>query len=245
VSALLATFLRELRAYFVSPLAYVVLFFLLLLDGVVFSVIVTYLADPRQPAGRPFDFFFGGFPFWLIVLFAVPVITMRLLAEERKSGSIEVLMTAPISEGQVVAGKFLAALAFWVVLWLPTALYAVILERFGDVDWGTLGAGYLGILLLGAFFLSIGIMASALTRNQIVAAVAAFSLSLLVFLIGFVIDLVDQPALQELTGYVSVIDHMDELRRGIVDTRRLVYYLTGTFFFLFVAARALEDRKWR
>lgn len=245
MSALWATFLRELRAYFVSPLAYVVLFFLLLLDGVVFSVIVTYLADPRQPAGRPFDFFFGGFPFWLIVLFAVPVITMRLLAEERKSGSIEVLMTAPISEGQVVAGKFLAALAFWVVLWLPTALYAVILERFGDVDWGTLAAGYLGILLLGAFFLSIGLMASALTRNQIVAAVAAFSLSLLVFLVGFVIDLVDQPALQELTGYVSVIDHMDEFRRGIVDTRRLVYYLTGTFFFLFVAARALEDRKWR
>lgn len=245
MSALWATFLRELRAYFVSPLAYVVLFFLLLLDGVVFSVIVTYLADPRQPSGRPFDFFFGGFPFWLIVLFAVPVITMRLLAEERKSGSIEVLMTAPISEGQVVAGKFLAALAFWVVLWLPTALYAVILERSGDVDWGTLAAGYLGILLLGAFFLSIGLMASALTRNQIVAAVAAFSLSLLVFLVGFVIDLVDQPALQELTGYVSVIDHMDELRRGIVDTRRLVYYLTGTFFFLFVAARALEDRKWR
>jgi ABC-2 type transport system permease protein len=245
VSALWATFLRELRAYFVSPLAYVVLFFLLVLDGVVFSLIVTYLADPRQPAGRPFDYFFGGFPFWLIVLFAVPVITMRLLAEERKSGSIEVLMTAPISEGQVVAGKFAAALAFWVVLWLPTVLYAVILERYGDVDWGTLGAGYLGILLLGAFFLSIGLMCSALTRNQIVAAVAAFSLSLLVFFVGFVTGLVDQPRLQELTGYVSVIDHMDELRRGIVDTRRLVYYVSGTFLFLFVAARALEDRKWR
>jgi ABC-2 type transport system permease protein len=223
----------------------VVLFFLLVLDGVVFSLIVTILSDPLQPPGRPFDYFFGGFPFWLIVLFAVPVITMRLLAEERKSGSIEVLMTAPISEGQVVAGKFLAALAFWVVLWLPTVLYAVILERYGDVDWGTLGAGYLGILLLGAFFLSIGIMTSALTRNQIVAAVAAFSLSLLVFFVGFVTGLVDQPRLQELTGYVSVIDHMDELRRGIVDTRRLVYYLSGTFLFLFVAARALEDRKWR
>ena len=245
MSALLATFLRELRAYFVSPLAYVVLFFLLLLDGVVFALIVSILADPRQPAGRPFDYFFGGFPFWLIVLFAVPVITMRLVAEERKSGSIEVLMTAPISEGQVVAGKFLAALAFWIVLWLPTVLYAVILEYFGDIDWGTLGAGYLGILLLGAFFLAIGIMASALTRNQIVAAVAAFSLSLLIFFVGFLTGLVDQPRLQELTGYVSVIDHMDELRRGIVDTRRLVYYASGTFFFLFVAARALEDRKWR
>jgi ABC-2 type transport system permease protein len=245
VSALLATFLRELRAYFVSPLAYVVLFFLLVLHGIVFSLIVTFLSDPRQPAGRPFDYFFGGFPFWLIVLFAVPVITMRLVAEERKSGSIEVLMTAPISEGQVVGGKFAASLAFWVVLWLPTVLYAVILESFGDVDWGTLGAGYLGVLLLGSFFLSIGVMTSALTRNQIVAAVAAFSLSLFVFFVGFVTGLVDEPWLQELTGYVSVIDHMDELRRGIVDTRRLVYYLSGTFFFLFVAARALEDRKWR
>lgn len=245
MSALLATFLRELRSYFVSPLAYVVLFFLLVLHGIVFSLIVTFLSQPGQAFEGPFDYFFGGFPFWLIVLFAVPVITMRLIAEERKSGSIEVLMTAPISEGQVVAGKFLAALAFWIVLWLPTVLYAVILERFGDVDWGKLAAGYLGILLVGCFFLGIGIMTSALTRSQIVGAVAAFSLSLFVFFVGFVTGLVDEPWLQELTGFVSVIDHMDELRRGIVDTRRIVYYLTGTFFFLFVAARALEDRKWR
>jgi ABC-2 type transport system permease protein len=245
VSALWATFTRELRAYFVSPLAYVVLFFLLVLDGVVFSLIVSYLADPRNPAGRPFDFFFGGFPFWLIVLFAVPVITMRLLAEERKSGSIEVLMTAPVTEGQVVAGKFLASLAFWVVVWLPTALYAVVLERYGDVDWGTLAAGYLGVLLLGSFFLAIGVLASALTRNQIVAAISAFALTLLVFFVGFVSGLVDEPRLQQATDYLSVIDHMDEFRRGIVDTRRLVYYLSGTCLFLFVASRALEDKKWR
>lgn len=245
MSALWATFLRELRGYFVSPLAYVVLFFLLVLNGITFALIVTYLMQPGMAPEGPFDFFFGGFPFWLIVLFAVPVITMRLIAEERKSGSIEVLMTAPISEGQVVAGKFAAALAFWIVLWLPTVLYAAILERYGEVDWGKLAAGYLGILLVGAFFLSIGIMTSALTRNQIVGAVAAFSLSLFVFFVGFVTGLVQEPWLQELTGYVSVIDHMDELRRGIVDTRRFVYYVTGTFFFLFVAARALEDRKWR
>jgi ABC-2 type transport system permease protein len=245
VSALWATFVRELRAYFVSPLAYVILFFLLVLDGIVFSLIVSFLADPRNPAGRPFDYFFGGFPFWLIVLFAIPVITMRLVAEERKTGSIEVLMTAPVTEGQVVTGKFLASLAFWVVLWLPTALYAVVLEVYGEVDWGTLGAGYLGVLLLGGFFLAIGVMASALTRNQILAAVGAFALTLVVFFVGFVSGLVDQPLLQQVTDYVSVIDHMDEFRRGIVDTRRLVYYLSGTVLCLFVAGRALEDKKWR
>lgn len=245
MSALWATFVRELRAYFVSPLAYVILFFLLVLDGIVFSLIVSFLADPRNPAGRPFDYFFGGFPFWLIVLFAIPVITMRLVAEERKTGSIEVLMTAPVTEGQVVTGKFLASLAFWVVLWLPTVLYAVVLEAYGEVDWGTLGAGYLGVFLLGGFFLAIGVMASALTRNQILAAVGAFALTLVVFFVGFVSGLVDQPLLQQVTDYVSVIDHMDEFRRGIVDTRRLVYYLSGTVLCLFVAGRALEDKKWR
>jgi ABC-2 type transport system permease protein len=245
VSALWATFLRELRGYFLSPIYYVVLFFLLAVDGIVFSFIATILSQPGQPPGRPFDIFFGSFPFWLVILFLLPVITMRLVAEERRSGSIEVLMTAPVSEGQVVAGKFFAAVAFWIALWLPTVLYAMLLEWNGEVDWGTLGAGYLGVLLRGAFLLAIGIMASALTRNQILAAVAAFSISMVIFIGGLVGTLVDQPWLQELIGYVSLIDHMDELQRGIVDTRRLVFYVSTTFFFLFVAARALEDRKWR
>ncbi len=245
MSAIWATYSRELRAYFFSPLAYVVLFFLLAVDGVTFSLIVSHLADPRNPAGRPFDFFFGGVFFWFVVVAVVPLITMRLLAEERKSGSIEVLMTAPVTEGQVVTGKWLAALTFWIVAWAPTVLYAVLLEIFGHVDWGTLGAAYLGVVLLGSFFLALGVMASALTRNQIVAAVAAFAFTLAVIFVGFLVGLVQQPVLQHLFEQVSVLDHMDELRRGIVDTRRLVYYLSGTFFFLFVAARALEDKKWR
>jgi ABC-2 type transport system permease protein len=245
MSAVLATFQRELRAYFLSPMAYVLMFFFLVLNGVTFSVIVSYLTDPAAPPGRPFDYFFNGFLFWLVLLFVVPVITMRLLAEERRSGSIEVLMTAPVSEAQVVAGKYLAALTFYVALWAPTLLYAVLVDRWSDVDWGILAAGYLGIFLLGAFLLAVGIFASAMVRSQIVAAMIAFSLMLLLFLLGFLSGLVHTPWMQQVLGYVSVLDHMDEMARGIVDTRRLVFYVTGTLFFLFAASRALEDRKWR
>ena len=183
MSAVWATFLRELRAYFFSPLAYVVLFFLLVANGVIFVIIVSYLNDPLAPAGRPFDFFFNNFVFWAMQLFGAPVLTMRLLAEERRSGSIEVLMTAPVTEGQVVAGKYLAAFAFYLCLWLPTAAYAVVVDRFGDVDWGTIAAGYLGMALVGALFLSIGVLGSALSKNQIVAAIITFALNLLVFMV--------------------------------------------------------------
>jgi ABC-2 type transport system permease protein len=245
VSALWATFLRELRAYFVSPLAYVVLFFLLVLDGVVFSLIVTILSDPLQPPGRPFDYFFGGFPFWLIVLFAVPVITMRLLAEERKSGTIEVLMTAPVTETQVVLGKYFAALLFYVCLWLPTLVYVAIIARHADVDPGPVVAGYLGVLGVGALFLAVGVFASSVARNQIVAAVLTFALLVLLFSFGLLANLVTGEVLKKAFAYLDLWQHMDDFAKGLVDTRRLVYYLSGSAFFLFLATRALAANKWR
>jgi len=245
MNAVSATFLRELRAYFFSPLAYVVLFFLLVANGVIFAIIVGYLNDPLAPAGRPFDFFFNNFVFWAMQLFGAPVLTMRLLAEERRSGSIEVLMTAPVTEGQVVAGKYLAAFVFYLFLWLPTVAYAVVIDRFGDVDWGTIAAGYLGIALVGALFLSIGVFGSALSKNQIVAAIITFALNLLVFMIVFLTNLVNDPKLKDLLAHLSIAEHMDEFSKGIVDTRRLVFYLSATLFFLWVASRTLEDKKWR
>ena len=245
MSAVWATFLRELRAYFFSPLAYVVLFFLLVANGVIFAIIVGYLNDPLAPAGRPFDFVFNNFVFWAMPLFGAPVLTMRLLAEERRSGSIEVLMTAPVTEGQVVAGKYLAAFVFYLFLWLPTVLYAVMIDRFGDVDWGTIASGYLGIALVGALFLAIGVLGSALSKNQIVAAIITFALNLLVFMIVFLTNLVNDPRLKDLFGHMSIAEHMDEFSKGIVDTRRLVFYLSATLFFLWFASRALEDKKWR
>ncbi len=187
MNAVWATFLRELRAYFFSPLAYVVLFFFLLVNGIVFGNLTAALSDPRAPAGPPMTYFFGSTALMLLILGVV--LTMRLISEELRSGSIEVLMTAPITEGQVIAGKYLAALAFYAFLWLPTLLYAVILDHYSDVDWGPVAAGYLGILLVGALFLAIGVFASATTSSQLVAAMVTAALLFLLFLLGWFADI--------------------------------------------------------
>ncbi|HVR98831.1 MAG TPA: ABC-2 transporter permease [Thermoanaerobaculia bacterium] len=241
-----ATFTRELRAYFFSPLAYVVLFFFLVVNGFVFAMIISFLNDPRSPAGRPLDLFFGGtLFFWLLLLFFTPVLTMRLLSEELRSGSIEVLMTAPVTEGQVVAGKYLAALAFYLFLWLPTLAYAGVVAHYSEVDWGPILAGYLGVLGIGALFLAVGLFASAMTRSQLVAAIITFAMLIFLFSFGLLENLVNSEPIREAFGYLNLWNHMDDFAKGIVDTRRLVYYLSGTLFFLFLTSRALEDRKWR
>jgi len=246
MSGILATLQRELKAYFYSPLAYVVLCFLLVVNGIVFALILSFLNDPMSPAGRPLDLFFGGtFFFWLVVVFAAPVLTMRLLAEERRSGSIEVLMTAPVTEGQVVAGKYLAALFFYAFLWLPTLAYAGIVAYNSKIDWGVVGSGYLGILLVGALFLAVGTFASAMTSNQIIAAVMSFAILLGLFAFSLVQYLANASALKDALAYVSIPQHMEEFAKGVVDTRRLVFYVTTTLFFLFLTSRALEARKWR
>lgn len=238
-----ATFLRELRAYFFSPLAYVVLFFFLVVNGVIFVNLVSNLIDPRAPAEPALSYFFRST--WLMLILLGPVLTMRLVSEELRSGSIEVLMTAPVTEGQVVAGKYLAALTFYAFLWLPTAAYALLVSRYSDVDWGPVAAGYLGIFLIGALFLAVGTFASSMTRSQLVAAMVTVALVFLLFLIGMFEDLANNQAVKQALGYVNLWSHVDEFARGIVDTRRLVYYLSASLFFLFLASRALEDKKWR
>ncbi len=246
--AMLATLDRELRAYFFSPLGWAVLTLVLLVNGGVFWVLVSFLSDPRTPASAtPLEYFFGQtIFFWLVLLFVTPVLTMRLLAEERKSGTIEVLMTAPISEGQVVAGKYLAALVYFLWLWLPSLLYAVILASYSEVDWGPVASGYLGILGIGALFLAVGVFASALARNQIVAALATFAMLMLLFSFGLLESLFEtNEVLSEAFAYMNLWQHMEEFSRGIVDSRRLVYYLSVTLLFLFLSARTLEAKKWR
>lgn len=247
MSGILAIFQRELRAYFLSPLAYVVLCFLLVMNGIIFALILVALNDPLQPPGRPLDLFFGGtFLFWLVVLFAAPVLTMRLLAEERRSGTIEVLMTAPVTEGQVVVGKYLAALVFYAFLWLPTVSYAGIVALHSEIDWGVVAAGYLGVLLVGALFLAIGLFTSALTSNQIIAAVMSFAILLGLTCLTFLEYFVNAQVAKDALAFLSFVDHVpNELAKGIVDTRRLVFYLATTGFFLFLSGRALESGKWR
>jgi gliding motility-associated transport system permease protein len=243
VRAVWATFLRELRAYFFAPLAYVVLFFFLAVNGFIFFLLVGALNDPRSGGGPPLQFFFGS-TWWMLILLST-FLTMRLVSEELKTGSIEVLMTAPISEGQVMAGKFLAALTFYLFLWLPTATYGLLIGHYEKVDWGPVAGGYVGLFLIGSLFLSIGMLASSLTKSQLVAAMVTAALLFGLFLVGILEDRVNNEAAKQALGYVNIWNHIDEFAHGIVDTRRLVFYGTGTLFFLFVASRALEDKKWR
>jgi ABC-2 type transport system permease protein len=244
VKALWATFGRELRAYFFSPLAYVVLFFFLVVNGFVFSYIVTALNSPTAMAARPLDFFFGGI-LWPILLILAPVLTMRLLSEERRSGSIEVLMTAPISETQVVLGKYLAALVFYLALWVPTVVYALLLAHYSSLDWGPVAGGYLGTFAIGALFIAVGLFASALTKSQLVAAIVTFAATFCLAMLGLLENLLNNDLAHQAFGYVSLFSHMDEFAKGIVDSRRLVYYLSGIVLFLFLTSRTLEERKWR
>ena len=241
-----ATLSRELRAYFLSPLAYIVAALLLVVNGLTFVYILSFLNDPRAGIGAPLELFFGQtLFFWLVLLFVTPVLTMRLLSEERRSGTIEMLMTAPITEAQVVVGKFLAALTFYAFLWLPTVSYALILAYYHEVDWGPVASGYLGILGIGAVFLSIGMMATAFARSQLVAAILTFAVLIPIFTFGLLEMLTNDGGLKTVLGYVNMWQHVEELAKGIVDTRRLVYYASTTVFFLFLATRALSLRKWR
>lgn len=242
--AVWATYTRELRAYFFAPLAYIVMFFFLIVTGVIFVNLIGNLVDPRVMAPDPaLSYFFRSS--WLMLILLAPVLTMRLISEELRSGSIEILMTAPITEAQVVAGKYLAALTFYACLWLPTLVYALLIARQSEVDWGPVAAGYVGILGIGALLLSVGTFASSTTRSQLVAAMVGVALVFLLFLLGIFEGQINNEGLKQAVSYVNLWDHIDEFARGIVDTRRLAYYGTGVLFFLFLATRALEDKKWR
>ena len=233
---------REWRAYFLSPLAYVILTAYMFLNGFIFSRIVAFLSTPGVPRERFLSLMFTNTYFWIFTLFIVPIITMRLLAEERKSGTLEVLLTSPVSETTVVLGKFLGALSFFLVIWIPSLVFVLYLGSRTAVDYGSVASGYLGIALIGAYFIAIGVFASTLTKNQIVAAILTFAMLIPLFSAGLFQAGAD-PSRQTLIDYLNMWDHMDEFSRGIVDTRRLVYYLSGMAFFLFLSAVVLSSKK--
>jgi ABC-2 type transport system permease protein len=244
MTGIMATVRRELRAYFFSPLAWALLTFLLVINGTIFALIISFLNDPRSAGGRPLDFFFNSS--WVVLLFVVPLLTMRLIAEERSSGSIEVLMTAPVTELQVVVGKYLAALVFFAFLWLPTLAYAGIVAHYSEIDWGIVAAGYLGIFAVGAVFLGVGILASSLARSQVVAGVITFAAVFFLFLVfGSLQSLVNSSLWKEIYAYADVAGQMDDFARGVVDSRHLAFDLSVIVFLLFLTSRTLAAKKWR
>lgn len=234
---------REWRAYFLSPLAYVILAAFLLVNGYIFWFILNYLNSPGVPKGQALPYLFTNTFFWLFTLFLVPIISMRLFAEERKAGTLEMLLTSPVSEGTVVLGKFLGALGFYLTLWLPTLLYVVVLRSQTPVDPGPVAASYLAITLLGGYFLSVGIFASTLTKNQIIAAIITFAILIVVFSAGLLQSAVNDSATREVLGYFNLWDHMEEFTKGVIDTRRVVYYVSATVFFLFLTVVSVSAKK--
>jgi ABC-2 type transport system permease protein len=236
MSATMAITKRELRTYFNSPVAYIVVTVFMLLAGYLFwnTVFIERQAEMRG--------YFGLMP--MLFTFIIPAITMRLLAEEKHTGTLELLITMPIRDWEVVVGKFLAAVGLLAALLLLTMVYAFTLAAIGPVDKGPAYGGFLGLLLMGAAYAAIGVMASSLTRNQIVAFILAFAISFGLYLFGRVVQIVP-PALQPVVAFLSIDNHFEAISRGVIDSRDVFYYLSVIAISLVVATVALESRKWK
>ena len=234
---------REWLAYFYSPLGYIVLAAFWFINGMIFSTILGYMSQPGGRSSSVLPIVFNNTFFWFFLLFFVPVITMRLISEERKAGSIETLLTSPVTATTVVLGKFAAALAFYAVLWLPMFVYAIVLRSLTNVDGRVFASCFLAVILIGAYFLSVGTFASSLSKNQIIAAVLAFVMVIVIFSAGLIQSLVNDPGAKDAFAYLTIWDHMDDFARGVVDTRHLVYYLSSTALFLYLAQATLEAKK--
>jgi ABC-2 type transport system permease protein len=239
---------RELAGYFFSPLAWVVLALFLVVQGYSFYLFLELISQPQAPHGAVMQYFFGGtFLYWLFVIVIVSTLTMRLLAEERRSGTIETLMAAPVREVEVVVGKYLAALLFYAFLWAPTVVYVALVVRLSGAGfaWGPVLSGYLGTMVIGAACIAIGLLASALSRNQIVAALLTFAVLTLLLLLGPLEHFVASPVIRAVVSHVNLFEHMEDFARGIVDSRHLVLHGSVIVFCLAAATKALEAKKWR
>lgn len=241
---------RELKSYFSSPIAYIVLVVFLVLSGVFFFVYLQSFVgsqfDPR------FQFFkerlnlneFVIRPYLgtvsVVLLLMIPIITMRLIAEERKNYTAELLFTSPLRVIHIVLGKFLASLILFLVMMALSAIHIVVLVVYGNPDLGPVLSGYLGLLLLGSSFLSIGLFASSLTENQIIASVISFGVLLVFWIIGASSD-----AETSVLGYLSIINHFDNFTKGMIELKDVVYYLSFIFFGLFLTEVTLDSERWR
>jgi ABC-2 type transport system permease protein len=251
----LAIFKKELRSYFTSPIAYVVLTIFALLSGYFFYSLLTFFSlNSLQASFNPAFSQSLNATEWIVrpllrniavtMLLLMPAATMRLFAEEKKSGTIELLFSYPIRDWELVLGKFLAGLALYAGMLGVSLLDLVMLGFFARIEWGPILTGYLGLLLLGMAFLGLGILASSLTENQIVAAVGAFGVLLLLWVIGWATETAG-PTLGPILSHLSIINHYDSFAKGVIETKDIVFYLNFTLLCLFLTLRSLESKRWR
>lgn len=238
---ILAVCTKELYTYFVSPIAYFVCFVFSALSGFLFSVILILTSQRSGLSSIVMKTLFSQMAF--ILLFFTPVLTMKLFAEERKSGTIELLLTSPISDSHVVLGKYLASMALLLIMLTLTLLYPILILFFGILDIGLILSGYLGLILISSCFISLGLLMSSMSRNQIVAALSSFGVILILWIIGILSN--REGSIAEILSYLSFHVHYTEFSRGIIVLKDVVYYLSFTSVCLFATVKSIESSKWR
>ena len=243
---------KELRSYFASPIAYIIIGLFALLFGwfffVYLSVFVQRSSQMMMGGGSMNlnqDMIRGVFlNSAVIILFVMPMITMRTYAEEKRSGTIELLLTSPLTDLQIILGKFVGAMGLYSAMLAVTLLHMVILFWYGDPEWRPIAAGYLGLMLMGGCFISLGLLISSFTKNQIVAGFVTFAVFLMLWVINWMSDQ-SGPIMGAVLKYLSITDHFDDFARGIIDTKHLMYYLSFITFGLFLTAKSVDSERWR
>jgi ABC-2 type transport system permease protein len=246
---------KELKSYFSSPIAYIVLGFWALLYGYFFIAILQFFVRQSMQMGQ-----FSAGPqamnvnqqlirplvqnVTILVLFLMPMVTMRTYSEEKRSGTIELLLTSPITDWQIILGKFLGAMLLYSTMLAVTLIHLGLLFMYGRPEWKPILTAYLGLLLLGGCFISVGLFISSLTKNQIVAGMVTFAVFLLLWVIEW-IGSFSGPTVDQLTQYLSIVGHLDDFGKGVLDTTHVIYYLSFISFGLFLTAKSVDSERWR
>jgi gliding motility-associated transport system permease protein len=246
---------REIKAYFSSPIAYILIGFFALLFGYFYYALLSFFERQSMQMGMGM----GGpqtmnvnqmlispllVNATVILLFVFPLITMRTYSEEKRSGTIELLLTSPLTDLQIILGKFLGAMLLYCAMLAVTLLHVGLLFLYGNPEWKPILTGYLGLLLMGGSFLSVGLLISSLTKNQIVAAMATFGVFLMLWVINWIGSFVG-PTAQAVLQYLSITDHFDDFAKGIIDTKHLVYYFSFISLGLFLTMKSVDSERWR
>jgi ABC-2 type transport system permease protein len=254
VSNVIAIAQKELKGYFASPIAYIVIGFFVLLFGFFYYTLLMIFNQQSMGMGgmpgSPSQNVNEGMlrPLFLnasvILLFVLPMITMRTYSEEKRSGTIELLLTAPLTDFQIIMGKFLGAMGLYAAMLAVTLIHMAAIFVFGTPEWLPLVTTYLGLLLMGGCFISVGLLISSLTKNQIVAGMITFAVFLLLWVINWVGSFAG-PRTQQVLDYLSITNHLEDFTRGILDSKHFVYYLSFIAFGLFLTARSVDTERWK
>jgi ABC-2 type transport system permease protein len=253
---ILAIAQKELKSYFSGPIAYIAIGLWALLYGYFFVAILQFFVrqsmqmsqmgmqgpqtmNVNQMLIRPLLQ-----NVTIMILFVMPMVTMRTYSEEKRSGTIELLLTAPLTDFQIIMGKFLGAMALYAVMLAVTTIHIALLFVYGRPEVKPILTAYLGLFLLGGCFISVGLFISSLTKNQIVAGMVSFAVFLLLWIITW-IGSFSGPIVDQLTQYLSIIDHLDDFSKGVIDTKHLIYYISFITFGLFLTAKSVDSERWR